>query len=270
MLKSRNLPDVDRLSVLAATILLAYALARFIDFPAREFEFSFIGIYLPIEINANTIVSLLVAGLTAAGADWMLRDHPSLGKQNPLEHWLLPALTAWVIGFPLSQLPLGLLWWAGFALGGVLLVLVLVAEYIAVDQNDIRQPVAAAGLTALSFALYLMLAIAMRYSGERLILVLPALTIAAWLVSLRTLHLRLRGKWALIQAGVIALCSAQITAALHYLPLSPVSFGLLLLAPTYSLTSLIANLAEDEPVRQAVIEPLLVLSILLIAAIWLR
>ena len=269
MLKTRNLPDVDRLSVLAAAILLAYALARYVQFPSTKIEFSLLGVYLPIEINVNTIVTFFVAGLMATGADWLLRDHPYLGNKSTLEHWLLPSLTAWVIGFPLYQLPIGPLWWAGFALGGLLLVLVLVAEYITINPEDVRQPVAAAGLTALSFSLYLMLAVATRFAGIRLIQLLPALTLAAGLVSLRTLHLRLRGQWAFIQAGIICLISAQLTAALHYLPLSPVSYGLLLLGPIYSLTTLVANLAEGEPFKQAIIEPIFVWILLLVIAIWL-
>ena len=270
MLKPRYSPDVNRLSVLAAAILLAYALARFIYIPTRVLEIRFLGVYLPVELNTHTVVAFLVAGLTASGADWLLRDHPQLNNKNAIEHWLLPALTAWVIGFPLFQLPLGVLWWAGFVVGAILLMLVLVAEYISIDPDDVRHPAAAAGLIALSFVLYLMLAIAMRYAGFRLILILPALTIAAWLVSLRTLNLRLRGRWALVQAGLIAFMCAQITAAMHYMPLSPVSFGLILLAPTYALTSLVANLAEEEPIRQAIIEPISVFLILLVIALWLR
>jgi hypothetical protein len=269
VIKTRNLPDVDRLSVLAAAILLAYALARYVQFPATTLEFTIFGIYVPIAINVNTIVSFFAAGLMASGTDWLLRDHPYLTNQNNIEHWLLPALTAWVIGFPLYQLPVGPLWWAGFVLGGLLLVLVIVAEYITISPDDIRQPAAAAGLTALSFSLYLMLAIAMRFEGIRLIQTLPALTLAAGLVSLRTLHLRLRGQWAFIQAGIICLISAQVAAALHYLPLSPVAYGLLLLGPVYALTSLIANLAEGEPIQQAIVEPIFVLVLLIFIAVWL-
>jgi hypothetical protein len=262
------LPDADRLSVLAAMILLAYALARFIDLPGTSLGVQLPGFYISLQLNVQTIVAFLVALLTATGADWLLREHPALGKGATIEHWLLPALTAWVIGIPLFQVPLGPLWWAGFAVGGAFLMLVLVAEYIVVDSEDIRQPVAAAGLTVLSFALYLILAITLRIAGLRAFLIVPGLGFAIGLVSLRTLHLRLHGRWAFVPAGVIALLTAQIAAALHYLPITPVTYGLLLLGPAYALTSLLANLAEDEPLRQAVVEPALVLVIVLGAA-WL-
>jgi hypothetical protein len=268
--RPRNLPDANRLSVLAATILLAYALARFVDLPVRELSLQLPGVYLSVEINMRTFVALLVAGLTATGADWLLRDHPAMqSRKSTLEHWLLPALTAWVIGLPLFQLPPGLLWWTGFALGGALLVIVLLAEYIAVDPEDVRHPVAAAGLTAVSFALFLALAISLRFGEIRLFLELPALVLAVGLVSLRSLHLRLHGQWAWVQALAIALVLGQFTAALHYWPLSPVSFGLALLGPAYSLTSLVGAITEGEPLQRALVEPSVVLVLLWGAAAWI-
>jgi hypothetical protein len=269
-MKPRYLPEIDRLSVIVSTILLAYALARFIEFPLREFALELPGFYLPVQINLSTVVALLVAGITATGADWLLHEHPALQGKRTIDHWLLPALTAWIIGIPLFQLPLGPLWWVGFALGGASLVLVLVAEYISVDAEDVRQPIAAAGLTAVSFALYLTLAITFRYAGHRLYFILPALTLAVFLVSLRTLQLRLKGRLLLVQSGVIALICAQITAALHYWPATPVTFGLALLGPAYALTSFMASLAEEEPLPQAVIEPALVLILVWGASLWMN
>jgi hypothetical protein len=270
VLKPRQLPDLNQLSIIAAIILLAYALARFVNLPAREIALQLPGIYLSASINIRTTVALLSASVTATGADWLLRGHPEISRSRTFEHWLLPALTAWVIGIPLFQLPLGLIWWLGFFIGGAILTSVLVAEYITVDPDDIRHSIAAAGLTALSFALYLTLAISLRLAGFRLYLILPAITFAAGLVSLRTLNLRLYGQWAFTQAGVIAIISAQIVAALHYLPLSPISYGLLILGPTYALTSFLANLTEGEPIRQAIIEPGLVFALILVVAMWIR
>lgn len=270
MVRPRHLPDVNRLNVLAAIILLAYTLARLINLPERVLALQLPGLYLEIQLSEHTFVALMVAALTATGADWLLRDHPALGQRKTIEHWLLPALTAWVIGFPLSQLPLGPAWWGSFLVGGILLILVLVAEYIAVDPEDIRQPPAAAGLTAVSFALFLALAVSLRFSGLRLFLVLPALSLACGLVSLRTLHLRLHGHWAFLEAGFTALIIAQMVAALQYWPVSPITYGLVLLGPAYGLTSLIAGLAEGQPLRRAAVEPLIVLLIVWSTAIWIR
>ena len=268
--QSRNLPEADRVSVLTAMIMLSYALTRFVELPERELAVQLPGLYLPLTINIHTIVAVLVAGLTAAGSDWLLHDHPALGGRPAYQHWLLPALTALVIGVPLNQLPAGVGWWIGLAAGGLVLALVLVAEYIAVDSQDVRQPLAAAGLTAVSFAVYLVLAGALRASGARLFGVLPAVAAAGWLVSLRALHLRLHGEWLLYEAAIIALIVSQCAAALHYWPLSPISFGLALVGPTYALTSLFGALVEERPLRQAIWEPLLAWLAAWGAALWLR
>jgi hypothetical protein len=175
--KSIYPPEYDRISVLAATILLAYAMIRFIELPSRVFEFEFLGIYLNIELSTKTVVSILVGGLTASGADWLIRQHPNSKDERTIQHWVLPGLTAWVLGVILNVLPNGILWWIAFAIGAGLLFLVLLAEYIVVDAGDDRYPASVAGLTALSFALYLVLAVALRARGIRLILMLPPLAI---------------------------------------------------------------------------------------------
>jgi hypothetical protein len=256
--------------MLAATIMLAYTLARYVDLPERELAIQLPGLYLSVLINEQTVVALVMASLMATGADWLVRGHPAYERQRTLEHWLLPALTAWAIGLPLFQLPNNPLWWIGFILGGLLLILVLIAEYIVVDPDDLRYPLAAAGLTAVSFTLYLVLAAALRFAELRLVMLLPPLALAGGLVGLRALHLRLHGRWAFLPAGLVALVTAQLAAGLHYWPLSPVSFGLALLGPAYALTTLLGNLAEGEPVRQAVVEPITVLFLVWGAAFWVR
>lgn len=267
---SSYLPSADKLSVLAAIILLAYALTPFMDLPARDLSFELPGFFLSVELNVRTLVVLLVAGLTASGADWLLGDHPLIAEKPTVQHWLLPSLTSLVIGVPLFQLPLGPLWWAFFAVGGALLMLVLVAEYIVVYPEDIHYAPASAGLSAVSFALFLTLAIVLHSAGTRLFFILPALMLAGGLVSLRTLRLRSPSKWKFLEALVTALVLGQIAAALHYWPLNPVTFGLAVLGPTYALTTLVSGLDEGDTLRQALLEPGMVLLVVVVVVLWIR
>ena len=196
---SRHLPSSDRLSVLAATILIAYTISSFIRLPTREITFQIPAIAaFSVEINIHTIISILVAGITAAGTSLLIREHPKYNEQPTFQHWLLPALTALVIGIPLSQRNPGEFWWLGVGLSGGALILVLIAEYIVVDPEDIRYSLATVGLTAVSFALFLLLAITMKTSDFRLFIILPTISFAIGLTSLRTLYLRSRGTWAII------------------------------------------------------------------------
>lgn len=269
MQKPAYLPQADRLSILSASILLAYASLRFINIPPTHLELQLPGFLFSYEIGIRTIVTVIVAGLTATGADLMMRDHPGMKNQRKIEHWLLPALTAWVIGVPLYQLPLGVQWLASFVIGGIILMLVLVAEYIAVDPDDIHQPIASAGLTAVSFALFLLLIITLRIAGVRLFQLLPAVAIATILIGLRTLHLRLHGRWVILPVIALALIAVQIATALHYWPISPISYSLAVLGPVYALTIFIGAIAEDMPTRRTFIEPGIILLVFWVAAIWL-
>ncbi len=269
VLKHRHLPELNKLSLFTAVILLAYALARYIDLPARELSLQLPGIYLSVSINIRTAVTLLSALITASGADWLFRSHPEIGQTPTYEHWLLPALTAWVIGIPLFQISIGLTWWFGFLFAGVMLVSVLIAEYITIDPDDIRYSVAASGLTALSFGLFLTLVISLRFAGYRLFLLLPAVTVAAWLVCLRTYFLRSQRSTAFVFASLVAIITAQITAAMHYLPISAISYGLLLLGPTYTLTSFFANMQDGDPIRQAATEPSIIFAVILGFVLWI-
>lgn len=257
----RYLPDPNRVSVLTAAILLAFALTHVISMPRYEIALPLAGLDLSFTFNLNTFVVLIAAGLTAVGMDWMLRTHPSLEQGETREHWLLPTLTVLVIGIVLYSLPKTAVWWLGFGLGAAILVVVFIAEYVAVDSTDARYPLATIMLTALAFVIFLVLAVALKASNARLILVAPALFFGSGLTALRTLHLRLNERWEYAWAIGIAVVSTQFGAALHYLPLTPVHFGLALLGPIYGLTVMSVRLIEATPLRRAIIEPAVMLAV---------
>lgn len=268
--QGRYLPDPNRVGVLAAAVLLTYALTRLVNAPALTVAIQLPGFYFAYPLTLGTAMTLMAAGLTASGMDWLLRSHPDFQARNTLEHWLLPSLTAFIIGVLLDTLPSGPVWWAGFAIGGGLLIVVFLAEYVAVDAGAPLYALASAGLTALSYTLFLLFVIALRIGGVRLFLGVPAVFLAAALVTLRTLHLRLAGRWEFPWALGVGLVTAQLAAGLHYWPLTALQLGLILLGPLYSLTALAYSLGQDVPVRSAVAEPAVILGGLWIAAVFLR
>ncbi|MFZ0534878.1 MAG: hypothetical protein WAM09_17045 [Anaerolineales bacterium] len=268
--RKQNLPNIEHLSVLSAMIVLAYTLERFIDLPSWQISSQFPGLYIEFNVNVNMVTSLLVACMTAAGANWLMREHPAAQGKHSLEHAILPALTALVIGIPLGGVPVGIGWWIGLISGAFILVLVLIAEYIAVDPQDIHLPLASAALSAVSFAIFLLLAGALRAGGVRLLYNIPPLVFAAWLVSLRVTNLRLHGIWTIYESAIIAFVIGQITAAFNYWPLTPIAFGLVLLGPSYALICLFCNLIEEKPFRQVISEPILSILIAWGAAFIIR
>lgn len=261
MSEPRYLPDTNRVGVLLASVLLAFALTRLLQTPEFTIELQWPGFFFAYPLSLNTAMVVMAAGLSATGMDWLLRSHPSLGKTRTIEHWLLPTLATFIIGIPLTGLPPDNTWWIGFGIGGLLLALIFLAEYIVVEPSAPNYAIATAGLTALSFAIYLILTTALRYSGARLFILAPALFIVSGLVSLRTMHLRAGRKWEFNWALGIALICTQLGAGLHYWPVSPVQFGLALLGPLYALTTLTGNLLEGIPLRSAMVEPLTALGL---------
>jgi hypothetical protein len=270
MAEKRYLPDPTRVSILTAVVLLAFALTRVISAPHYDLTIPLAGVYISFSLNLDTVIVILAAGLSAAGVDWLLRTHPSLEKGETREHWLLPTLTVLVIGVALYTLPQTAVWWLGFGLGAAILLLVFFAEFVAVDSNDVRYPFATAILTVLAFIIFLILAVALKASNARLYLVAPALFVGGGLVALRTLHLRLNERWEAAWAFGIAVVLVQLGAAIYYMPLTPVRFGLALLGPVYALTALSVSLADGNPFRQAIVEPFVMLVVLCGLMIWFR
>ena len=269
--KRSYLPDADRMGMLIASVLLTYALTRIVQSPRLTLTVAVPGFYFTYPLTLSTAMTLLAAALAASGMDWLTRSHPALGKKPNIEHLLLPTLTTFVLGGPLSLLPGGSIWWAAFGFGALLLVGVFVAEYITIDPSAPSYALARSGLTALSYALFLILATALRLSGARMFLLVPVLFMAAALISLRILHLDGTDRWDFPWAAGIGLVCTQIGAGLHYWPLSAIQFGLAITGPLYALTVLSTNITtENIPLRRAVVSPILILILAWVSTIFLR
>lgn len=265
----RHTPDLNTLSVLISTVMLAYTLTHFVELPLLSLNLRIFGIFLPLRLNFPILVSLLVAGLVASGTSWMLADHPAIEADSiTVEHWLLPGLTSLVLMLVVEQIPFGFLWWIGAALGGLVLMLVLMAEYIAVDAKNRYYPLAEVGITSLSMAFFFMLALLLHSVELRLFFRVPIVSLAAGLVYLRVLHLRTGGQWLFTPALISLLIIGQLSAGLHYWPLNPVSFGIALLGPLYGLIEFgeaYHRAGLDIPLQQIVFSTLIVLISWLIA-----
>ena len=262
-------PQFNRLSVVAAMILLTYALLPFIQAPSRELSLNILGVQIAFRLDFTLVISLLAAGLSAAGTDWLIHDHPRLADKPVYPHYLLPALTAWVIGIPLGLLKVSLQWWAVFGLGTLLLLGVLLAEYVSVDNKDTRHALALMVLTAVSFGLFLTLAISIRAAGLRLYLLLFTLVPVCALLCLRLFHLRMKENWNFEWAGVIALVIAQTAMGLYYWPLAPIRYGLILLGIVYALVEFATQYQPGESIRIKLAGPLLILGLFWILALFI-
>ena len=262
-----SLPDINRLSIVAAVIMLAFAMTQIVSFPTQTFSFSFLGIILDFSLDIQTIIIILTALLAAAGMDWLILSHPDHERYQTrweyIRHWILPVLTTFAIGVTLNAFTGGTPWLVIFGLGSILLMAVLIAEYNVVSAEEVRHPLATIGLTGLSFALFLLLAIAVSSANLRLYVLLPILAFGVMMVISRTLYLRL-GEWHMLWALVISLIVSEIAIGIHYLPLSPTQFGVFLMGSAYALTSVCTAIKEERRGFAFWSEPTVMLIVMLV------
>ena len=186
-------PDGDRLGMVTAAVLLAFALTRVLPAPELTLTLQLPGFYFAVPLTIGAAITLLAAGLTASGMNWILRGHPSLSGHSTRQHWLLPTLTTLVTGITLTVIPTLSAWWIGFGVTAGIMLLVFMAEYIVVEPAAPYYPAARAGLTALSFALFLILTAALRLAGTRMVVLVPAIFLASgWSVSMTVMPMAMK------------------------------------------------------------------------------
>ncbi|HRQ92873.1 MAG TPA: hypothetical protein PLC52_08420 [Anaerolineales bacterium] len=267
MLSATQLPNRERLSAVMAVILLAYVAVRFVQVPPLVLNIELLGVFLPVQLGLNTLLAVLLAGLTAAGADWLLRDHPALGERTTYSHWLLPAMTAWVLALVLSNVPFTATWWIAFLVCALLLLAILLAEYNSISEETRIFATVSLALGMLSYILFLILAISVRGLGLRLFLSLPAVGLGAFLAGTRLNLLRSVENWHSLQLLGTSFLIMQLAAVLHYLPISALGYGLLLLGALFALNNYMANLNSGQAARAAAREPLVAMGVFLLLAV---
>ncbi len=269
-MNQERLSLIDRIGLLTALVLLSFSLTRIVHSPQFFLSVNLFGVNLSYPININMIITFLAAGMTASGMNSIMQVHPEIGNSRTSQHWLIPTLTTFIIGFSLALFPNNTIWWAVFCVGALLLTLVFWAEYLVVSATSSGYTLARAGLTALAYALFLILLASLRFGGTRLIISAPAIFLAAGLISLRILNMDGIDRWDFPWAVGIGLVCMQLGAGLHYWKITPLQYGLILTGVLYGLTSLSVSTTEGIPFKRALTQPLIVVLISSVAAIFIK
>jgi hypothetical protein len=230
-------PDRNRLSVLSALVLLSYTLLRIVELPALSTDFSILGLLLRFEINTRNVILTLAAALTAAGADWLIGAHPWREPgRSTREHWVMPSLAALGVGAILARLPTGPAWWVGLGFSAALIIAILATEFVVSEADDPRYDAAALGLAALAYLFLVGALFAIRATGLRATFAVPMVFLASGAVSWRLLKLELPKTHVALYAALVGFLLAQISWGLHYWPMSPVRFALIIALAGYLAT----------------------------------
>ena len=269
---SRSFPSRDQLSVLTAVIVLAYALARFLDIPAHAIGGTFFGSALGLELNGQFVMMLLVAALISAGSDTLIRSHPAFAGRaagTTIVHWIIPGATALVLGAALNRLPDGPVWWLGLGGSAVGLIVVLIAEYVVVDPEAPRREAAVLALTALAYALALILFVVMHSLSARAAIsaTVSGLVAAGLAWRLFTLHGAPPGR-ASLYAALAGLVCAEVIWALNYWRVPSSSAALMATIPFYISVGLAQQHLAGRLTRRVWIEFAVVGGLGLLIALW--
>ena len=221
------------------------------------------------DISVNQLIFLIVGFVSSAGTLWFLISQSEIKESSGqikqlLPHIFIPVLTSVTLAYTLSQMVRSPLWWLVYLLGLALVGVVLVAEKADLINTASQSPIPVISLTSLSIGLFLLGVIVLRTIGPRLYVLIPTIGLAAGFVSFRFISLRLRQKpfWEVITA--IVLIVAQLAAALYYLFINALQFGLILTGVLYFLVTLSVGYQNQRKGRALLVEPLSMLVIALV------
>ncbi len=248
----------ERASVVATLVVLGLILAAFLRLPTRSADLTVLGSPVTIEISQTTLMAILLVGITCAGTDSIVRSHPAarrIGARYSFVTWTLPALTVLLATVLLPQLPTQLYQLAGLVATGLILILVISAEYDTVDPDGERYLVARLGLNAWAYLVALAAFVLIYSPKARSILSATGVTVASTLLALEFLRSAGRGFGrTALYAAVAGLCTGEIIWAMNYWRISGITGGLILMLGFYVFTGLANLQLQGRLTRRALLE----------------
>jgi hypothetical protein len=256
--------DIRHLNILSATILLVNVISRFVDVPSRGFRLTVGNVQWVVEINGHLPFMMLLALLVVVGSEYIFRSHPFLAepqakKYSTVRHWILPGMAALGGSAAMNLFPAGPRWWLGLTVVTGLLILSVVGEYIVIDRKDIRHDLAAVGLNILGLTLLAILLDAIHAAESRLAFAIPGIAILVAAIAMRLMDLSdTRSAESKYYALGIGLLVSELALPLFFLPLSSVTFGLLLTLATHTGVGIAQARSKGKVDRSVILEYLFI------------
>jgi hypothetical protein len=293
----------DRTSVMVWVVLMGLAIQRFLVLPSRTFEAVVLGSPITLSITANTILAVLLAGLTATGTEAVVRAHPRAlrlpGRERKLASgaagdvmlprmgeyvgsrdqlagslrnrwvfWGLPVALIVVAVLLLPLAPTPVYWVLGLIVTGFSLGLSMAGIYHTVDPFRSGYRRARLGMNALTYAVALLLFLVVYRTRTRSIVSATEVLLVSSLLALELL----RGSekptvLVALYAAITGLVLGQATWVLNYWRLDALTGGLLLLVLFYNVVGLAQTAVQGRMRRRVLLEYALI-SIGAFALIW--
>lgn len=248
----------NRANVLATLVVLGLVLAAALSLPTWSREIMVLGSPLTISVTQTTMMALLLTGIVCAGTDTVVRLHPRARKIDgsfSFVTWTVPALTTALAAVLLPELPSLAYRAAGYVVTGLLLVLLISAEYVTIDPADRRYPAARFLLSAWAYLLALVAFVLIYSLRSRSLVSATAVTMAGALLALDLLRGAGQGFGRTALYALIAgLSTGQVIWAMNYMRLGGVSGGLVLLFVFYIATGVANQTLQAKLTRRLLLE----------------
>ena len=248
----------ERASIVATLVVLGLILAAFLQFPTWATDLTVLGSPLTVSISQTALMAALLVGITCAGTDAIVRSHPTARRieaRYSFVTWALPGLTTLLATVLLPQAPTQLYRLVGFVATGLILVLVISAEYYTVDPGDHRYLAARLSLNAWAYLLALILFVLIYSAKARSLLSATGVTLVSTLLALEFLRSAGRGFGrTALYAAIAGLCTGEIIWAMNYWRISGITGGLILLLGFYVFTGLANQQLQARLTRRVLIE----------------
>ena len=186
----------ERASVVATLVVLGLILAAFLQFPTWSTDLTVLGSPLTISISQTALMAALLVGITCAGTDSIVRSHPAARRieaRYSFVTWTLPGLTVLLATVLLPQLPTQLYQLAGLVATGLILILVISAEYDTVDPTSERYLASRLSLNAWAYLVALAVFVLIYSAKARSLLSATGVTVVSTLLALEFLRSAGRG-----------------------------------------------------------------------------
>ena len=248
----------DRASVVAALVVLGLILAAFLQFPAWTHSLTVLGSPLTINITQTALMAVLLVGITCAGTDVIVRSHPTARRieaRYSFVTWTLPALTVLLAAVLLPRAPTRLYQIVGYVLTGLILILVISAEYYTVDPAGNRYLVARLSLNAWAYLLAAVIFVLIYSAKARSLISATGVALVSALMALEFLRSAGRGFGrTALYAAIAGLSTGEIVWAMNYWRISGVTGGLILLLGFYAATGLANQQLQGRLNRRVLME----------------
>jgi len=248
----------DRASVVATLVVLGLILHTLLGLPTWTRDVTMLGSPLRISISQTMLMAMLLVGITCAGTDAIVRSHPTARRieaRYSFVTWTLPALTVLLATVLLPEAPTRLYLAGGIVLTGLILILVISAEYYTVDPTDSHYPAARLGLNGWAYLLALLVFILIYSAKARSLISATGVTLISSLLALE--FLRSAGqefRRTALYALIAGLCTGEIIWAMNYWRITGLTGGLLLLLGFYLATGLAGQQLQGKLTRRVLVE----------------